>query len=207
MLAPGGSRCPCTRHPPNTAEARAQRLAMEWIPGGTFTMGSDHHYREEAPAHRETVDGFWIDRWPVTNAPFRKFVEETGYVTQAEIAPDPGAVSGGRPGAAGPGVGGLRQAGRARRPAQPLQLVGVRAGRRLAPPARPGELDRRAGRSPGRPRRLRRRRRRSRAGPARSCRPRRSGSSPRAAASTASRVRLGRRARARRQADGQHLAG
>ena len=73
---------------PNTAEARAQRLAMEWIPGGTFAMGSDQHYREEAPSHLETVEGFWIDRWPVTNALFRKFVEETGYVTQAETAPD-----------------------------------------------------------------------------------------------------------------------
>ena len=25
---------------------------MIWIPGGTFRMGSDHHYPEEAPAHR-----------------------------------------------------------------------------------------------------------------------------------------------------------
>ena len=31
-------------------------------------MGSDHHYPEEAPAHRVTVDGFWIDRCAVTNA-------------------------------------------------------------------------------------------------------------------------------------------
>ena len=30
-------------------------------------MGSDRHYPEEAPAHRVTVDGFWIDRTPVTN--------------------------------------------------------------------------------------------------------------------------------------------
>jgi formylglycine-generating enzyme len=26
-----------------------------WIPGGTFLMGSDHHYPEEAPAHQVTV--------------------------------------------------------------------------------------------------------------------------------------------------------
>ena len=37
------------------------------IPGGTFRMGSDNHYPEEAPVHRVTVDGFWIDRTPVTN--------------------------------------------------------------------------------------------------------------------------------------------
>ena len=34
---------------------------MIWIPGGTFRMGSDGHYPEEAPVHRVTVDGFWID--------------------------------------------------------------------------------------------------------------------------------------------------
>src|SRR5206468_4464788 len=35
------------------------------------------------------VDGFWIDRTPVTNAQFAAFVKATGYVTTAEIAPDP----------------------------------------------------------------------------------------------------------------------
>ena len=62
---------------------------MILIPGGTFRMGSDKHYPEEAPVHRVTVDAFWIDRTPVTNREFRKFVNATGYVTFAEIAPDP----------------------------------------------------------------------------------------------------------------------
>jgi formylglycine-generating enzyme len=71
---------------------RAERSAppnMIFIPGGTFRMGSDRHYPEEAPVHRVTVDGFWIDRAPITNRQFREFVETTGYVTFAEIAPDP----------------------------------------------------------------------------------------------------------------------
>ena len=42
-------------------------------------MGSDVHYPEEAPAHRVTVDDFWMDRTPVTNSQFRKFVNATGY--------------------------------------------------------------------------------------------------------------------------------
>jgi sulfatase modifying factor 1 len=61
---------------------------MVWIPGGTFLMGSDDHYPEEAPAHAVTVSGFWIDRHQVTNAAFRRFVKATGYVTVAERAPD-----------------------------------------------------------------------------------------------------------------------
>ena len=44
---------------------------MIWIPGGTFRMGSDRHYPEEAPAHRVSVDGFWIDRTPVTTGSSR----------------------------------------------------------------------------------------------------------------------------------------
>jgi sulfatase modifying factor 1 len=65
------------------------RADMVLLPGGTFRMGSDRHYPEEAPIHRVTVDGFWIDHTPVTNRQFRQFVEATGYVTFAEIAPDP----------------------------------------------------------------------------------------------------------------------
>jgi formylglycine-generating enzyme len=57
---------------------------MVWIPGGTFLMGSDDHYPEEAPAHRVRVDGFWMDRFAVTNRDFARFVNETGYVTLAE---------------------------------------------------------------------------------------------------------------------------
>jgi formylglycine-generating enzyme len=36
-----------------------------------------------------TVDGFWIDRTPVTNRQFEEFVRATGHVTTAEISPDP----------------------------------------------------------------------------------------------------------------------
>jgi sulfatase modifying factor 1 len=62
---------------------------MAWIPAGTFVMGSDDHYPEEAPAHRVTVDGFWIDVCETTNREFGAFVEATGYVTVAERPLDP----------------------------------------------------------------------------------------------------------------------
>ncbi len=62
---------------------------MVWIPGGTFRMGSDDHYPEEAPVHGVTVEGFWMDKYQVTNARFAIFVRDTGYVTVAERPPDP----------------------------------------------------------------------------------------------------------------------
>ncbi|HZV20185.1 MAG TPA: formylglycine-generating enzyme family protein [Hyphomicrobiales bacterium] len=62
---------------------------MRPIPGGTFLMGSNRHYPEEAPAHQVRIDSFWVDATPVTNRQFREFVDATGYVTFAEIPPDP----------------------------------------------------------------------------------------------------------------------
>jgi formylglycine-generating enzyme required for sulfatase activity len=61
---------------------------MVRIPGGVYRMGSDRHYPEEAPTHRVSVDGFWMDRGPVTNSDFLQFVTATGYVTLAEQTPD-----------------------------------------------------------------------------------------------------------------------
>ena len=103
----------------NMLERQAASTAdMIRIPGGTFRMGSDRHYPEEAPVHSVTVDGFWIDPTPVTNAQFRAFVQATGYVTLAEIAPDPKDYPGAKPEHAEGGRAGLhaaQQAGRSRR--------------------------------------------------------------------------------------------
>lgn len=63
------------------------REGLVFVPGGTFRMGSDAHYPEEAPVHRVSVDAFWIDETPVTNAQFHRFVDETGYITFAELTP------------------------------------------------------------------------------------------------------------------------
>jgi formylglycine-generating enzyme len=53
----------------------SRTVGMVRIPGGTVSMGSNDHYPEEAPVHRVTVDGFWIDRTPVTNRQFKAFVK------------------------------------------------------------------------------------------------------------------------------------
>jgi len=83
--------------PGELPRARTTHPGMEWIPGGTFFMGSNRHYPEEAPAHRVRVDPFWIDRTPVTNAMFRRFVEATGHATLAEMPPDAGDYPGALP--------------------------------------------------------------------------------------------------------------
>lgn len=64
---------------------------MVWVPGGNYTRGESRkfpgnraEYPEEKPVHRVTVDGFWLDETEVTNREFARFVEATGYQTQAE---------------------------------------------------------------------------------------------------------------------------
>ena len=74
---------------PSLSLDASAREDMVRIQGGTFRMGSDHHYPEERPAHRVTVDSFWIDPTPVTNRQFARFVRATGHVTFAETVPDP----------------------------------------------------------------------------------------------------------------------
>ena len=72
----------------NARRPASVAAGMVFIPSGTFRMGSDVHYPEEAPAHNVRVDGFWIDPYAVTNADFRTFVDATGYVTLAERPAD-----------------------------------------------------------------------------------------------------------------------
>jgi len=62
---------------------------MVLVPGGTGTIGSERWYAEERPVRSVTVEDLWFDVHPVTNEEFARFVEETGHVTVAEIAPDP----------------------------------------------------------------------------------------------------------------------
>jgi len=59
---------------------------MSYIPGGIFIMGSSAEYAEndEGPEIKVKVDPFFMDETEVTNVQFKKFVEETGYVTVAE---------------------------------------------------------------------------------------------------------------------------
>jgi sulfatase modifying factor 1 len=66
---------PAGEFPMGTTEAEAKDLAKQ--------VGQDFFSRE-TPKHRVYLPGFYIDRYPVTNAEFQRFVEATGYRTQAE---------------------------------------------------------------------------------------------------------------------------
>jgi formylglycine-generating enzyme len=58
-------------HPP------PPRDGMRWVAGGTFRMGAEQSYPEEASIHTVTVSGFWMDEHTVTNAALAAFVRPT----------------------------------------------------------------------------------------------------------------------------------
>jgi len=53
-------------------------------------MGNDGGDEDEKPAHAVTLEAFEMDMFEVTNADFAKFVEATGYQTEAEKAGEAG---------------------------------------------------------------------------------------------------------------------
>jgi len=55
---------------------------MVLIPSGEFMMGGNEWSENEKPAHRVYLDGFYIDKFEVTNAQFAKFLKETDYQSQ-----------------------------------------------------------------------------------------------------------------------------
>ncbi len=54
------------------------------VTGGSFSMGSNTGNADEQPVHSVTVNSFSISKYEVTVAEFRRFVEATNYVTEAE---------------------------------------------------------------------------------------------------------------------------
>lgn len=78
-------------------------MAFAWIEGGCFEMGlsvaqeihlmeyyksftikKTNPFTDELPQHQVCLDGFWMGRYEVTVGQFRRFVQETGYLTWAE---------------------------------------------------------------------------------------------------------------------------
>ena len=146
--------------PPEAAEPARQPgeppfPGMVWIPGGTFRMGSDDHYPEEAPAHRVTVDGFWMDRTPVTNAQFGASSTRPATSRLPSVRPTRRTIPARCPDLL---VRRLARCSSSRAGRVDLNAYNwwtyVR-GRGLASSARPGQFPRRARRPPGRTRRLR----------------------------------------------------
>ncbi|MBI5303701.1 MAG: SUMF1/EgtB/PvdO family nonheme iron enzyme [Chloroflexi bacterium] len=50
---------------------------MILVPAGEFVMGDDKGGKDEKPSHKVFLNAFYISRYPVTNAEYKKFVDAT----------------------------------------------------------------------------------------------------------------------------------
>jgi len=59
---------------------------LMYVPRGVFMMGSPDGEGDssEHPRHKVYLDGYYVGKYEVTNAQFKRFVDSTGYVTDAE---------------------------------------------------------------------------------------------------------------------------
>lgn len=52
---------------------------MVYISASSFTMGTNDVDASHQPEHKVYVADFYLDRWPVTNAEYKKFIDDTDY--------------------------------------------------------------------------------------------------------------------------------
>jgi formylglycine-generating enzyme required for sulfatase activity len=65
-------------------QGKALMPQMIHVEGGTFMMGNGLGSKDEQPAHKVTVTSFYFGKYEVTYQDFKKFVDATGYKTEAE---------------------------------------------------------------------------------------------------------------------------
>jgi formylglycine-generating enzyme required for sulfatase activity len=59
-------------------------ITFVYVPGGSFAMGLESGAASEQPVHEVAVSGFLLAEKEITLGQFARFVEDTGYVTDAE---------------------------------------------------------------------------------------------------------------------------
>lgn len=57
---------------------------MVYFDGGSIIIGSNNRLPNQKPAFETKVSAFYLDKSPVTVAEFRRFIEATGFVTEAD---------------------------------------------------------------------------------------------------------------------------
>lgn len=62
----------------DAAQSPKTHKNMVTVPAGEFTMGSDGWWPKSQPAHKRKLKLFFIDKYEVTNARYKSFVDATG---------------------------------------------------------------------------------------------------------------------------------
>ena len=73
----------CSKKHPTAPTPDPTPAGMVLVPAGNFTMGSTVGYAGEQPVHTVYLNAFYIDKYEVTNAQFKSFIDAGGYTNQA----------------------------------------------------------------------------------------------------------------------------
>jgi len=60
-------------------QQKKQYIGMVYIPGGEVTIGTNEGFSSEKPTHIVYTTGFYIDKYEVTNAQYKIFIDATGH--------------------------------------------------------------------------------------------------------------------------------
>ncbi len=90
VLALHRQRCRNPLATPVSTVCSANSPTMVWLPGITFDLGYPgiEALDNEQPHHSVTVEGFWLDPYPVTQAAFHSFIAAGGYHTPSFWSPE-----------------------------------------------------------------------------------------------------------------------
>lgn len=103
MSTPASIPQPSATPPPAAGQTRSDPKGIEqvWVPAGSFQMGTDEatiqalkalnppgfvlgEFASEQPQHEVRIaNGYWIDKYEVTNKAFQAFVQDGGYQNKA----------------------------------------------------------------------------------------------------------------------------
>ncbi len=95
VLAQDKGQPPSTPTRPGATRVDPKGITQVWVPAGCFQMGSNPQTDPQArpneqPQHQVCIsNGFWLDRYEVTNAAYQKFIADGGY-TRRELWSDAG---------------------------------------------------------------------------------------------------------------------
>lgn len=64
-----------------TEKRKKDGMPMLFVPAGKFLMGNDQGKKDEHPLHNVYLDAYWIDKFPVTNRLYARFLNEVGNQT------------------------------------------------------------------------------------------------------------------------------
>ncbi|MCD4672143.1 MAG: SUMF1/EgtB/PvdO family nonheme iron enzyme, partial [Anaerolineaceae bacterium] len=69
----------------STRISKKDGMEMVYVPAGIFTMGSADGDDDEQPVHAVYLDGYWIDKYEVTNVQYKECVKENACIEPSNI--------------------------------------------------------------------------------------------------------------------------